>query len=92
MTLSQARTYLPHLVDVVQAGEDVTITRHGQPVAVIVRPDTLTRRRGSSVWDQAERIGRQLEQYRAEPLSAGHLSSHRADDLVRSMRDERDQR
>lgn len=40
----------------VAEGEEVTITRHGRPVAVIVRPDTLwSRTRAHDLLDQAER-------------------------------------
>jgi antitoxin (DNA-binding transcriptional repressor) of toxin-antitoxin stability system len=45
MTVSEARAALPRILDRVQAGEEVTLTRHGEPVAVVVRPDTLRARR-----------------------------------------------
>jgi antitoxin (DNA-binding transcriptional repressor) of toxin-antitoxin stability system len=45
MTVSEARAALPELLDRVLAGEEVTITRHGRPVAVVVRPDSLRVRR-----------------------------------------------
>jgi len=45
MTVSEARAALPQILERVLAGEEVTITRHGQPVAVVVRPDTLRSRR-----------------------------------------------
>jgi prevent-host-death family protein len=34
--VSEARAALPEVLDRVGAGEDVTITRHGRPVAVVV--------------------------------------------------------
>ena len=40
LTVSEARAALPQLLDRVSAGEEVTITRHGRPAAVLVRPDT----------------------------------------------------
>ena len=34
-----AKTHLPKLIDRVQKGERITITRHGVPVAVLQPPD-----------------------------------------------------
>lgn len=41
MTISEARAALPEVLDRVAEGEEVTITRHGRPVAVVVRPDVV---------------------------------------------------
>jgi len=41
ITISQARAVLPVLLRRVEEGEEITITRHGQAVAVLVRPDVL---------------------------------------------------
>jgi predicted nucleic acid-binding protein len=46
----------------------VTITRHGQPVAVLVRPDILQRRRAEVVLDDAGRIHDLLTEAAATPL------------------------
>ena len=45
MSASQARAALPEILDRVTAGEEVTITRHGRAVAIVVRPDALRVRR-----------------------------------------------
>ena len=34
----EAKTHLSHLLDLVESGEEVTITRHGRPVAELVSP------------------------------------------------------
>jgi prevent-host-death family protein len=34
----EAKTHLPRLLDEVAAGEEITITKHGVPVAVLVPP------------------------------------------------------
>jgi prevent-host-death family protein len=34
----EAKTHLPRLLDEVARGESITITKHGQPVAVLVPP------------------------------------------------------
>ena len=49
MTISEARAALPEVLTRVEAGEEITITRHGSPVAVVVRPDI--------VWSQSAAAG-----------------------------------
>lgn len=41
MTMTEARAALPHVLDLVASGEEVTITRHGKPAAVLLRPDIV---------------------------------------------------
>ena len=48
MTVSEARAALPEVLNRVADGEEITITRHGHPVAVIVRPDALWSRSRSA--------------------------------------------
>jgi antitoxin (DNA-binding transcriptional repressor) of toxin-antitoxin stability system len=43
MTISEARAALPEVLTRVAAGEEITITRHGSPIAVVVRPDIVWR-------------------------------------------------
>lgn len=38
----EAKTHLSHLLDLVEGGEEVTITRHGKPVAQLVVPKDKT--------------------------------------------------
>lgn len=38
----EAKTHLPRLLDEVEKGERITITKHGRPVAVLVPPDTAS--------------------------------------------------
>lgn len=43
VTLSEAQSQLPHLLELVESGEDVVITRQGNPVARLekyVQPDS----------------------------------------------------
>lgn len=37
----EAKTHLPRLLDEVEKGERITITKHGRPVAVLVPPDSV---------------------------------------------------
>ena len=49
ITISEARAALPEVLTRVEAGEEITITRHGSPIAVVVRPDI--------VWSQPAAAG-----------------------------------
>ena len=70
MTVSEARAVLPQLLDRVGAGEEVTITRHGKAVAVLIRPDALRARRADRALAEADMIRDALERGRRSPLSA----------------------
>ena len=83
ISASEARASLPHLLDRVEAGDEVTITRHGRPVAVLVRIDNVRLRRADRALEEARRIREALEEARKGPLpSAGGISKARADELV----------
>jgi antitoxin (DNA-binding transcriptional repressor) of toxin-antitoxin stability system len=83
MTVSEARAALPEVLDRVLAGEEVTLTRHGRPVAVVVRPDLLRVRRADGALAAADSVRSVLEQGRRSRLSARpSLREERADELV----------
>lgn len=87
LTISEARAVLPRIIERVQAGEEVTITRHGEPVAVVVRPDALRSRRIGELQRDVERIRDLLAAGRRAPLPArGTLSEERAEELVADIR------
>ena len=87
VTSTQARASLPELLNRVAAGEEVTVTRHGEAVAVMVRPDVLRSRRAADSLASAERIGELLAQGRQTPLEgAARISRSRADALVADVR------
>ena len=88
-SVSTARQTLPEQLDRVEAGEEVSITRHGRVVAVLVRPDVLKARRASKVWDEAERIAGLLDSTRSEPMQRPVISPERAEELVDAVRDAR---
>lgn len=90
VTISEARASLPALVDRVIAGEEITVTRHGQAVAVLVRPDTLRARRAEAALTVAADVDDALSRGRATPLSARPtLSKRRADALIADVRSSR---
>jgi antitoxin (DNA-binding transcriptional repressor) of toxin-antitoxin stability system len=83
MSVSEARASLPELLDRVIAGEEVTITRHGREVAVLVRPDTIRVRRADQALADAERLRDLLDQGRSGRLDdAPAVSADRAEELV----------
>jgi len=69
MSVSEARATLPAVLDRVLAGEEVTITRHGQDVAVLVRPDALRVRRADRSLAEAEQLRDLLERGRNTRLA-----------------------
>jgi antitoxin (DNA-binding transcriptional repressor) of toxin-antitoxin stability system len=90
MTVSEARAALPEVLDRVADGEEVTITRHGRPVAVMVRPDVLWSRRSRAALDEAERIHTLLTE--AAAASGPGLTAQRAEELIAEIRAGRDAR
>ncbi len=83
MTVSEARAALPRILDRVGAGEEVTITRHGKAVAVLVRPDALRVRRADGAMASAATVRAALERGRSARLAdRPALSEPRADALV----------
>lgn len=83
MSATDARAALPEILDRVLAGEEVTITRHGRPVAVVVRPDAIRVRRADRALGDAERLRDMLGSARATALSdSPTVSARRADELV----------
>jgi len=60
-----AKTHLSSLVDEVEKGREIVITRHGKPVAKLVRvddkmsPEAIERRR--KAWMELREIGQRLK-------------------------------
>lgn len=74
--VAEAKNNFTHLLDRVQEGEKITITRHGKPIAELNPPPKLTVEERWALMDEL------LERARSRPpwgISAA--------ELVRSMRD-----
>ena len=85
--MSEARAALPALVDRVLSGEEVTLTRHGQPVAVMVRPDALRSRRADQALAAADRVRSLLDRGRTVSLrSRPGLAPKRAEEMIAEVR------
>jgi antitoxin (DNA-binding transcriptional repressor) of toxin-antitoxin stability system len=83
MSASQARAALPEILDRVAAGEEVTITRYGEAVAVVLRPDAIRARRADRALADADRLRDLLARGRATALAdAPGLDAARAEELV----------
>ena len=91
ITISEARATLPELLNRVEAGEQVTITRHGRPVAVVVRPDVLwPRPRSGDIQAKTEQLERILQAAGERKLSLGGLTEEYAAELIADIRAGRD--
>ena len=87
MTVSEARAALPQILESVTDGEEITITRHGKAVAVVVRPDLLRVRRADAALDAAAMVGDLLRSSRKKPLGLHPaLTEARAEALVANVR------
>jgi antitoxin (DNA-binding transcriptional repressor) of toxin-antitoxin stability system len=93
MTASEARASLPDVLNRVEEGEEVVITRHGHAVAVVVRPDVLRSRRVTVPAANAARIHELLEVARTADIPSGPgLTAQRAEELIAEIRAGRDRR
>jgi prevent-host-death family protein len=93
MTVSEARAALPELLDRVVAGDEVTITRYGEPVAVVVRPDALRSRRADVALASAARVRDLLAAGRRTSLtSTAGVTEARAEELIAEVGASRDRR
>lgn len=52
----EAKTHLPRLLDEVAEGEEITITKHGVPVAVLVPPSRTKRRSTGEVIEELREL------------------------------------
>jgi antitoxin (DNA-binding transcriptional repressor) of toxin-antitoxin stability system len=92
LTVSQARASLPELLTRVEEGEEVTITRHGRAVAVLVRPDVM-RSRAHVIIEAAGRIHALMSAAAGSELPAeAGLTPERAEELISEIRAGRDAR
>ncbi|MBW9205326.1 type II toxin-antitoxin system prevent-host-death family antitoxin [Mumia sp. zg.B17] len=89
VTMSQARAQLAALLDRVEAGEEITITRHGRAVARLSAPRTARAARADHLFAAADAIADEVDSYRGLPLPRAPREAD-ADAAVRSLRADRD--
>jgi prevent-host-death family protein len=86
LSVSEARAILPEVLDRVAAGEEITITRHGHPVAVLLRPDAVRTRRAEQAIEQARKIGALVASAREQPLVVVDMPDQRVEELIEAVR------
>ncbi len=52
----EAKTHLPRLLDEVAGGEEITITKHGVPVAVLIPPPEKKRKSTGEVIEELREL------------------------------------
>ncbi|HZR54933.1 MAG TPA: type II toxin-antitoxin system prevent-host-death family antitoxin [Streptosporangiaceae bacterium] len=94
MTVSEARAALPEVLDRVADGEEITITRHGRPVAVVVRPDIMwSRSRAQGVLNEAARLNDLIAAAADSELTfSGAITEEYAEEMIAEIRAGRDGR
>lgn len=93
ISVSEARAALPEILDRVLAGEEITITRHGLEVAVVLRPDAVRVRRADQALADAARLRDLVASAQTSELAdAPGLSADRADELVAEVAASRSRR
>jgi antitoxin (DNA-binding transcriptional repressor) of toxin-antitoxin stability system len=91
MTVSEARAALPEVLNRVEDGEEITITRHGRAVAVIVRPDIMwSRSRAESLLVEADKLHQLIEEAGQREMSAGGPTPEYVEELIAALRADRD--
>ncbi len=83
VSVSKARALLPQILQRVLAGEEITLTRHGEAVAVVLRPDRLRARRAEAALAQAAEVHDALQRGRQRPL--GTISAETAARLLEEV-------
>lgn len=89
LTVSEARADIHKMLDAVERGDEVTLTRYGKAVAVVIRPDLVRVRRLGAALATAAEIQAKLESGRTSPLSGLGLTAERADELAEEVRADR---
>lgn len=67
-SLTDARANLPGLLTRVENGEELTISRHGKPIAVLVSHDRWMKTARLEVLEQARKLHEDLLQSRSKPF------------------------
>lgn len=93
MTVTEARADLPSLLDAVERGQEITITRHGKAVAVLMGVDLARQRRLARSTEATARIRKMLDDAKSQrkPLvPASTLTVERAEEWIAEIRAARD--
>ena len=73
----EAKTHLPRLLDRVQRGESLTITRHGRPVARLVPVEGYNRRQAEEAMERLRALRNRLHaEGKTAPIAELVASAH----------------
>lgn len=89
-TVTEARAALSAILDRVKEGADVALTRHGEVVAVVSRPDRARLRRTFKLQAEATALRAEMEAARHLPLPSTVGDPAWADRMVAELRADRD--
>lgn len=88
-TMSEARARLAQLLDEVERGVDVVITRHGRPAARLVYPRP-SNPNAADLMHAVDRLMTEFDQPRERELPPASEGGPTADELVAALRADRD--
>ncbi|WP_454301842.1 type II toxin-antitoxin system Phd/YefM family antitoxin [Salana multivorans] len=80
MTVTQVRAGFSRMLNLVEAGEEVTITRYGKPVATVVPPIRSMNNAARRAIAVADEVGRGIEEARKRPASGRTRPSKAAEE------------
>ena len=88
-TVTEARAALPQILERVREGFEPTLTKHGEVVAVLLRPDRVRYRRADvSAW--AQEVHDRLDLARGLPLSTATMDDAVTERRISELRADRD--
>lgn len=91
--ISEAQADLARILERVTEGEEITLTRRGEAVAVMVRPDALRVRRAAGALNAAAGLQEAIRQGKSTRLDDHPgLDERRAEALVAHVRESRKNR
>ena len=74
---SEAKTHLPQLLDEVERGETIIITRHGRPIARIVSEASQRQREIDEAIDDIEELRKHTGKVSVEEILAWRHEGHK---------------
>ena len=91
VTMTEARARWKDLLDAAERGDEVTITRHGKPVAVLMSAQERRKYRKLDIWRRVEEDERRMEAakdipWEGRPLLSSDLAEEMLADLEAARR------
>ena len=74
---SEAKTHLPQLLDEIERGESIIITRHGRPIARLIPEDIMRRDGQAEAVERLKALRATMPRVPLDELMAMRLEGHR---------------